>query len=312
MYRAKQARASCVVYSDDSQQPGATRAGMELLAQLRRAIEHGELAVHYQPMFSLSTGAVVGAEALVRWPHPVYGMLYPDQFLPLARHNSLMHALTEFVVDRALDDARLWRSRGHRVPVAINLSPPTFADRELPAWIADALRRHRLTPADLVIEITEEFLLGNVERARAVLHDMRGIGIKIAIDDFGVGYSALSYLRDLPIDVVKLDRSFVAPIATDGGAAAIVRSVIDLAHTLGLSTVAEGVETAAAAAMLRSYGCDTVQGHYFCRPLGAEELLLVFGSGRLGRLDPTLRDRTRLARFVAAARSRAPRDHTRG
>jgi len=277
MYRAKEARAGAMAYTAELHGHGPTRAGLEMLAQLRRAIERAELAVHYQPKFSLATGEIVGVEALVRWPHPSLGLLYPDQFLPLARRNSLMYAMTEFVVERALDDAGQWRVRGHSVPVAVNLSPPTLADRDLPMRMVDAVTRHQLTPADLAVEITEDFVLGNLERARAVLVDLRDLGFRIAIDDFGSGYSALSYLRELPIDEVKLDRSFVAPITADADAAAIVRSVIALSKTLRLTTVAEGVETAETAALLHSYGCDAVQGHYFSPPVSAADLLQLLG-----------------------------------
>ncbi|HEY9265754.1 MAG TPA: EAL domain-containing protein, partial [Mycobacterium sp.] len=222
MYRAKDARASAMVYTAELHGYGPTRAALAMLAQLRRALERAELAVHYQPKISLATGEIVGVEALVRWPHPSLGLLYPDQFLPLARRNSLMYAMTEFVVERALEDAGKWRARGHSVPVAVNLSPLTFADRDLPIRMVDAVTRHHLTPADLAVEITEDFVLGNLEQARAVLVDLRDLGFRIAIDDFGSGYSALSYLRELPIDEVKLDRSFVAPITADADAAAIV------------------------------------------------------------------------------------------
>ncbi len=231
------------------------------------------MAVYYQPKLCLRSGEVIGVEALVRWLHPERGLLYPDEFLPLARQNRLMRAMTELVVDRALDDAAIWKARGHPLPVAVNLSPPTFADRDLPARIEQALDRHGLTPSALTVEITEEFVLGNLDRARTVLGGLRDLGVTVSIDDFGSGYSALSYLRELPIDEVKLDRAFVAPITTDPGAAAIVRSVIDLSHTLGLTTVAEGVETADTAAALKEFGCDVVQGHYYSPPLTTDDLM---------------------------------------
>ena len=273
MYRAKDSQVGHRIYTREAADHVTTRAGMELLAQLRHAIEHGELAVQYQPKVSLRSGAIIGVEALVRWPHPQRGLLYPDQFLPLARQNRLMRAMTEFVVERALSDAAVWHSRGHHLPVAVNLSPPTFADRDLPDRIERALDRHGLTSSSLAVEITEDFVLGNLDRARTVLGGLHDLGIKIAIDDFGSGYSALSYLRELPIDEVKLDRSFIAPITTDPDAAAIVRAVIDLSHTLRMTTVAEGVETADTAATLTRYGCDAVQGHYYSPPLTAAELL---------------------------------------
>jgi diguanylate cyclase (GGDEF)-like protein len=273
MYRAKHARARYMVYTPYADRHVTTRAGIELLAQLRHAIEHGDLAVHYQPKVSLRTGEMVGVEALVRWHHPVRGMLYPDQFLPLARHNSLMHAMTELVVQRALDDAAVWHARGHRIPVAVNLFPPTLADLDLPVRLAHALERHGLTSSALEVEITEEFMLGNLDRARIVLTGLHRLGIRSAIDDFGSGYSSLYYLCELPIDEVKLDRSFIASITEDLRAAAIVRSVIDLSHALALTTVAEGVENLRTAALLTGYGCDIAQGHYFSHPITADEVL---------------------------------------
>ncbi len=273
MYRAKHAHARYMVYTPDEDRRVTTRAGMELLAELRHAIEHGDLTVHYQPKLSLRSGDIVGVEALVRWQHPERGLLYPDQFLPLARRNALMHAMTELVVERALDDAAVWHARGYRLPVAVNLFPPTLADLDLPARLDRALKCHGLTSSALMVEITEDFMLGNLDRARVVLTGLRRLGISIAIDDFGSGYSSLYYLHELPIDEVKLDRSFTASITEDPRAAAIVRSVIDLSHTLGLTTVAEGVETPGTAAVLTGYGCDIAQGHYFSYPITASELL---------------------------------------
>jgi diguanylate cyclase len=228
--------------------------------QLRHAIEHGDLAVHYQPKVSLCSGEMIGVEALVRWHHPDLGLLYPDQFLPLARHNALMQAMTEPVVQRALDDAAVRHARGHRIPLAVNLFPPTLADLDYPIRLGHALEGHGLTSSALAVEITEEFMLGNLDRARIVLTGLHCLGFRIAIDDFGSGYSSLYYLHELPIDEVKLDRSFIASITEDPRAAAIVRSVIDLSHTLGLTTVAEGVENPGTAALLTGYGCDIAQG----------------------------------------------------
>ena len=162
MYRAKHGQAHYLVYTPDAEERVTTRRGMELLAQLRHAIEHGDLAVHYQPKLCLATREIVGVEALVRWHHPERGLLYPDQFLPLARHNALMNAMTDLVLQRALDDAAVWHARGHRVPVAVNLFPPTLADLDLPARLADALGRKGLPSAALAVEITEDFLLATL------------------------------------------------------------------------------------------------------------------------------------------------------
>ncbi|WP_163795539.1 putative bifunctional diguanylate cyclase/phosphodiesterase [Mycolicibacterium sediminis] len=248
-------------------------AGIQLLGQLRRAIDDDELDLVYQPKISLSTGTTVGVEALVRWPHPEYGVLTPNQFLPLVRQNGLMGAVTELVLYRAVHDAATWYDSEHcDLPVAINLFAPSLDDLELPDHITVALEGAGLPPAALSVEITEHLLLANVRRAATVIQRLRDNGLRIAIDDFGTGYATMSYLRDLPIDELKLDRQFISPVLHSPRAAAIVRSVIDLAHALGVACVAEGVEDAATAERLREYGCDVAQGHYFARPMSADEL----------------------------------------
>lgn len=246
--------------------------GLQLFAQLRRAIDQGELSLVYQPKFTVSSGQVAGVEALVRWEHPQRGLLLPDDFLPLARQNGLMGALTEAVVHRAVRDAAAWRARGTAVPFAVNLFPPSLGDLELPDRILRILASGGLTTRCLTVEITEDFLLGNITRVREVLETLRGLGIRVSIDDFGSGYSALSYLRDLPIDELKLDRQFIAPMLEDARADAIVCAIIDLAHRLGMSCVAEGVEDAATANRLAEHGCDTIQGYFCSWPVDASSV----------------------------------------
>jgi diguanylate cyclase len=247
--------------------------GMQLLGQLRRAIDHGELSMVYQPKFELRTGDIVGVEALVRWPHPERGLLEPDHFLPLVRENGLMRAVTEVVLAQALGDAAQWHDRGVGIPVAVNLFAPSLGDLELPSRIAQALADRELTSDALTVEVAEDLLLGNIGRTRMVLHRLRECGIRIAIDDFGGGYSALRNLCELPIDEVKLDRQFIAPILHNRRAAAIVRAVIDLVHTLRMTSVAEGVENLRTATRLEEYGCDFAQGHYYSPPVAAPALL---------------------------------------
>jgi diguanylate cyclase (GGDEF)-like protein len=248
-------------------------AGIQLLGQLRRAIDDDELDLVYQPKISLTTGNTVGVEALVRWPHPEFGVLTPNQFLPLVRQNGLMGAVTDLVLYRAAHDAVTWYDAAEcEIPVAINLFAPSLNDLALPDRIAAALDRTGLPPAALSVEITEHLLLANIRRAGGVIQRLRADGIRIAIDDFGSGYATMSYLRDLPIDELKLDRQFIAPVLRSERAAAIVQSVIDLAHALGIACVAEGVENGATANWLREAGCDVAQGHYFARPMAAEAL----------------------------------------
>ncbi|AQT80609.1 GGDEF-domain containing protein [Mycolicibacterium litorale] len=256
--------------------PSPTSSGaavVRLLGELRQAIDKFELTLVYQPKFDLRSGQILGVEALVRWPHPERGLLGPEEFLPLVRRHGLMGALTDLVVNKALDDALQWHQAGFRTPVAVNLFAPSMANPELPVTIARALSERDLATAALTVEITEDLFLENVERTRAVLDSLQRNGIRIAIDDFGSGYSALSYLRDLPIDEVKLDREFIAPILVDARAAAVVRAVLNLAGELGLTTVAEGIEDAATADWLREHGCQVGQGFYLSPPVGLAELV---------------------------------------
>jgi len=258
--------------------PSAT--AVRMLSELRHAIANVELATVYQPKYDLHTGEIVGAEALVRWPHPERGLISPVDFLPLVRRHGLMWSLTEFVLSRALDDVAWWHSQGVRLPIAVNLFAPSLADPELPAKIMHAVTSRNLRTDALTVEITEDLLLEDLDRARKVLDKLRYHGIRIAIDDFGSGYSALSYLRELPIDEIKMDRQFVAPVLVDWRAASIVRAVIDLAHVLGVGTVAEGVENAETATRLRTFGCDIVQGFLYSPPVTAAAMLDLVISNR--------------------------------
>jgi diguanylate cyclase (GGDEF)-like protein len=262
---------------------GRNRAGaVRLLGQLRHAIDHVGLSVVYQPKFDLRNSEIVGVEALVRWPHPELGLLGPERFLPLVRQHGLMRAVTELVLARALDDAARWKERGVGVPVAINLFAPSLASHDLPNKIAQALAERGLGAGDLTVEITEDLFLDDIDRTRTVLHRLRAHGIRVAIDDFGSGYSSLCYLRELPIDELKLDKEFIAPILVDRRAAAVVRAVIDLAHVLGVTAVAEGVENAETASALRKYGCEVVQGFHYSPPVGADEILELLSAARGG------------------------------
>lgn len=249
-------------------------ARIQLISDLRRAIDEHELTLVYQPKVSLATNATVGVEALVRWPHPELGTLEPADFLPLVHQNGLMEAVTELVLARAVEDAASWYAAGVHIPVAVNLSAPSLNDESTAEHILAALAERGLTADALSVEITEDLLLASFARARTVLDRLRQSGIRVAIDDFGSGYSTMTYLHELPIDELKLDRHFVAPILHDERAAAIVRSVIELAGTFDLTSVAEGVETKAVADRLREYGCDLAQGHYFSAPVSARAVRL--------------------------------------
>jgi diguanylate cyclase (GGDEF)-like protein len=270
MYQAKARRTGHWIYRSDDSSEGEDR--LRLLEELRDAITNGGLVVHYQPKVDTRTAAIRGVEALVRWLHPTRGLLAPAAFLPLAEETNLMRDLTTTVLEQSMDQAVIWRREGRALSVAVNLSASSLVDLELPERIS-AILRVRDLPADaLELEITEDFLMGDRERAREILTQLRALGIRVAVDDFGTGYSSLAYLRELPIDELKLDRSFVQPMAEDPRAAAIVRSTIGLAHSLGMTLVAEGVETEVIAHRLASSGCDASQGYYYAHPLPAHEL----------------------------------------
>ncbi len=256
---------------------------VRLLSDLRQAITHRALTVRYQPKVDLQTARVVGAEALVRWPHPVFGMVQPHQFLPLVRQHGLMRTFTDLVLDQALGDAAQWRRQGMDVPVAVNLFPPLVGDVTLPRRIFEALQRHELPGDSLIIEITEDMLLDNIDRTRQVLEVLRENSIHVALDDFGSGYSALTYLRKLPIDEVKVDYDLISHVLTDPRAEAIVRAVIDLAHALDVTTVAEGVENPETAAWLRERGCEVAQGILYSPPITAPAMtdLLVSAASQM-------------------------------
>jgi diguanylate cyclase (GGDEF)-like protein len=251
---------------------GSGAAQVRLLGELRRTIDRGGLEMVYQPKLDLNTGRVVGVEALLRWPHPRLKVLRPGAFLPLILRHGLMRPVTDLVFQKVLDDVARWRSAGLDVPVAVNLFAPLLRDVRLPEAVSAVLQERDLPAWLLTIEITEDLVLDEVGRVTGVLQQLRDQGIRIAIDDFGSGYSALSYLRDLPIDEVKFDRHFIASVATDARAAAVVSAVIDLNHNLGITVVAEGVEDAETATWLREHDCDIGQGYYFARPAPAAEI----------------------------------------
>ncbi len=262
-------------------------ATVRLLGELRHAVDHAELTLVYQPKYDLETLTVVGVEALLRWPHPRLGMLAPARFLPLVRRHGLIRPVTDLVVNKALQDASQWYESWGEVPVAVNLFAPSLADVGLRDMVIGALATQGLAGNALTVEITEDLVLDNIGIARTVLNQLRENGIRVAIDDFGSGYAALSYLRDLPIDEVKLDRDFIAPVLLDERAGAVVRAVVDLAHVLGLTTVAEGVEDAHSAERLREFGCDIAQGFYFCRPVPLEQLLQLPTTAAKSPSEPT-------------------------
>jgi diguanylate cyclase (GGDEF)-like protein len=270
MYDAKRGRHGIATYAAERDPYSADRLG--LLAELRRAIEHDELVLHYQPKVSLGTGELTGVEALVRWQHPTRGLLGPDEFVPLAERTGAVADLTRWVVDRALAQHRAWRDAGLDVPVAVNLAAANIVDVTLPGAVAALLERHGVSGDRLACEISEHTVMADPLRAADVLAGLRALGVWLSLDDFGTGHSSLAYLKRLPLDEVKIDRSFVAGMTEDENDAVIVRSTIDLARNLGLEVVAEGVETAEIMQVLADLRCDTAQGYFISRPLPVDAL----------------------------------------
>ncbi|MBD1543174.1 EAL domain-containing protein [Arthrobacter sp. IA7] len=270
MYRAKASRSGRHVYASEDHSPGEER--LRMLQELRAALIEDQLVLHYQPKVDVLTGEAKGVEALVRWNHPRHGLLAPGSFLLLAEEGGLMNALNDRVLTLALDQAAVWHSQGRPMTVAANLSASSLIDAELPDRIAAMIKERGLAESALMVEITEDFMMPDRVRARDILSGLQSRGIRVAIDDFGTGYSSLAYLRDLPINELKLDRSFIVSMTEDPRAAALVASTINLAHSLGLTVVAEGVEDGGALDQLGSYGCDQAQGFHILRPVPAAEL----------------------------------------
>jgi diguanylate cyclase (GGDEF)-like protein len=271
MYLAKAGNATHVIYDPREDEYDPTR--LTLVGELRRAIDSAELTVFYQPKADLRTGEVKGTEALVRWEHPERGLLMPDEFIPLAQHTGLIRPLTLCVIDIAMRQVRTWRNQGLNLSVAVNLATRNLLDAGLPDDVQELLEKWELDPGMVEFEITESTIMADPFRALAVLKRLHEMGTKLSIDDFGTGYSSLAYLKRLPVDAVKIDKSFVLNMVTDENDAAIVRSTIDLARNLGLSVVAEGVEDEAIWQTLAALGCDFAQGHYLSKALPAAELV---------------------------------------
>ncbi|HBT82501.1 MAG: hypothetical protein A2091_05125 [Desulfuromonadales bacterium GWD2_61_12] len=254
---------------------------MEMEADLRRALVRGELELHYQPKVDLVSGAVTGCEALLRWKHPERGMIAPQLFIPLAEETGLIVPIGQWVLRTACLEARSWQDRGlPPLVVAVNLSARQFRQPDLLATVMQTLLETELSPHVLELELTESMIVDNPEAAATTMHKLRILGVRLALDDFGTGYSSLNYLRRFPVDALKIDQSFIADVATDRGGAAVVNSVIAIAHSLGLEAVAEGVETVEQLYFLRGCHCNTLQGYLYSKPLPAGEFVALATSGR--------------------------------
>ena len=242
-------------------------ARLNVLSEFRAALDAGEIEVFYQPIMHMDGTRVHGAEGLVRWQHPELGLLPPSDFIPIVEQTELIGSLTRHVLERAVFDCARWRRGGHELTVSVDLSVRNLLDPDLPSVIGKLLTRYGLSPEALQLEITESMLMSDPDRSLVTLTALSQLGVGLSVDDYGTGYSSLANLRRLPIDELKLDRSFVSPMLSDENDLIIVRSTINLGHDLGLKVVAEGVEDEPTLTRLAALDCDLAQGYYFSKPL---------------------------------------------
>jgi diguanylate cyclase (GGDEF)-like protein len=289
-HAAKSNPRGLLLYSPAMESRSVHRLG--LVSDLRRALDADELTVHFQPKVALTDNGLIGVECLVRWRHPEQGLVAPDDFIPVAEHAGLIIPITRVVLRAALKQVAAWAASGRELEVAVNLSARCLADLEFPSEVEALLAEFGVPPQWLTLEITEGGMVGDAERPLPALHRLHQLGIRLSLDDFGTGHSSLSYLRRLPVDEVKIDKTFVLGMATDAGDLAIVRSIVDLSRNLGHSVVAEGVETEMTLRLLREMGCDAAQGFYFSRPLPVE------------RIDAWMAARTECASLTAGTTTR--------
>jgi diguanylate cyclase (GGDEF)-like protein/PAS domain S-box-containing protein len=302
MYVAKDTNLGYAFYDASVDTRAATHLG--LIADLRHAIEDEELVLHYQPKIAVRSGRVVGLEALVRWHHPARGLMMPSEFVPVAKETSLIKELTLHVIDKAGRQWRAWADEGRRLPIAVNLSMRDLVDPGFPGEVATLIGKWRMPATMLKLEVTESSVVEDPKRTEDVLERLGAMGLRFSVDDFGTGYFSLAYLKRLPIDEIKIDSSFVAAMAVHEEDEVIVRSTIDLGHNLGMSVVAEGVETRSVMERLGPLGCDVAQGYYLGRPMPAEELEIWLdhhpGSGEPTNAKRKFREGTVLKRVASA------------
>jgi diguanylate cyclase len=298
MFTAKRAHAPWRIYS--SEQDENARERLDLMEALRDAIGRGEIVPYYQPILDLSRGRVIKTEALARWLHPVRGVLAPVVFLDLIVDAGLMDAFTISMLDQALRQQSSWAARGYEIGMSINISAACLRDEGLPDKVAACIGAHEVDPAFVTLEITEDCFIADPVQALAILQRLRDIGVELSIDDFGTGFSSLTYLRRLPVTELKLDRTFLTGAAGDERAVAVIRSTVDLAHSLGLRIVAEGIETLETLALVDGLGCDAAQGYLMGRPVSSEDFDLGPVALRLHRGLPEVAALGRVPRsFVA-------------
>ncbi len=278
MYAAKHAGGGLTVYDPDLDRHSMDR--LTLTAELRQGIDHDEIEVYYQPKADLHTGEICGVEALARWRHPRLGLILPEEFIPLAERAGIINTLTLRIIEASARQCAHWSSGGRRISVAVNLSPLSLLDAKFSEKIAEIIRNCGLSACTLILEVTEGAIMADTPQVQELFAHLDAMGVRISIDDFGTGYSSLARLKKLPVSEVKIDKSFVIDMLTDDNDAAIVRATIDLAHTLGIKVVAEGVETQGHLEMLAAFGCDMAQGYHISRPLPTLEIQHLLAVGR--------------------------------
>jgi diguanylate cyclase (GGDEF)-like protein len=271
MYAAKQRKDGAVVY--DAMIDGSSEKNLSLLSELRSAMERNEFRLRVQPKISLNTGQVVGFESLVRWEHPERGFLFPDAFIAFAEQTGFIRILTRWVLEQSAALCQQLAAMGIDLKVSVNLSPRDLLDQDLPLKFGEILARHQLAPSSFCLEITESAIMDDPVRAQHTLERLHAMGFSLSIDDFGTGYSSLAYLKRLPVDELKIDKSFVLNMEHDIDDTKIVRSTIDLGHNLGLRVVAEGIESEAVWHLLAALGCDQGQGHFMGRAIPGNQLI---------------------------------------
>jgi EAL domain-containing protein (putative c-di-GMP-specific phosphodiesterase class I) len=270
MYVAKDTRSGFAIFDPTFDQHGHER--LSLMSELRNAIEHNELVLFYQPKVGMATGTLGSVEALVRWRHPQRGMVSPGEFIPFAENTGFIREITRWAIEAALKQRLKWGKDGLPLSISVNISARDLMKTDFPEMVVDLLGRYGASPGWLTLEITESAVMGDPKRALNVLERLHGFGLRLSVDDFGIGYSSLAYLKKLPVSELKIDMSFVRNMDHDKDDETIVRSTIDLGHNMGLTVVAEGVETEAIWNMLGEMGCDVAQGYYLSRPLDADAL----------------------------------------
>jgi EAL domain-containing protein (putative c-di-GMP-specific phosphodiesterase class I) len=280
MYQAKSDRGSWVRY--DLDRDGSSVQRLALVAELRSALDSDEIVVHYQPQADLRTGEIVGVEALARWEHPTRGLLHPVDFVGVAEQSGLVRPFTLRVLDLAVAECARWAASGRPVSVAVNLAARSLLDGQLPHDVAAVLARHSLPPDRLVLEITESTATSELEVVEEVLGRLRRLGVALSVDDFGTGYSSLAFLQRTAVNELKVDRSFVVGMLSSDSDMVLVRTTVQLAHSLGARAVAEGVEDADLATALRDIGCDMAQGYWLSRPVPAAQVRVLLGADVIG------------------------------